>query len=141
MKFSSLVLLLSVVLWPGFILGAEPTSTQPMSLSEAIAGPNAASTRRSILEDPETVNRAIRDLFADDNPLRKLLDIANIKLKVFDSDKPGKQSSVGFTYNFSKDISSYYISKEKASHDALALNLSARGDVAFNRAANPRDFL
>jgi hypothetical protein len=106
-----------------------------------VPGTNAASTRRSILEDPATVNRAVRDLFADDNPLRKLFDVANIKFNVFDSDKPGKQSSLGFSYNFSKDISPYYISKKKAKHDALALSLSARGDVAFNQAANPRDFL
>lgn len=141
MKFRCLVLLLSVLQSPGFLLGAELTHTPTISLRDAVPGTNAASTRRSILEDPATVNRAVRDLFVDDNPLRTLLDAANIKLKVFDSDKPGKQSSLGFSYNFSKDISAYYLSKDKAKHDALALSLSVRGDVAFNQAANPRDFL
>lgn len=144
MKFNCFVLLLSVLLSPSFIVGAELTNTQFASLSEVIPdlpGKNAPSALRSILEDPATLNRAVRDLFVDDNPLRKLFDVANIKLKMFDSDKPGKQTSLGFTYDFSKDISSYYINKEKAKHDALTLSLSARGNVAFNRKANPRDFL
>src|SRR5207247_10489847 len=44
-----------------------------------------------------------------------------------------------FRSDFSRDISPYYISDETAKHDALALNISAKGNVAFDKAANPRD--
>jgi hypothetical protein len=100
-----------------------------------------AELRRAVLEDPDTINKALQNLLTEDNPLRKFIDAANIKFKAFDSDKPGTEKSLGFSYDLRRDISRYHISNEIATNDGLTLNLSAKGNVAFDKAANPRDFL
>src|SRR5437762_1224872 len=99
-----------------------------------------AEMRRAALEDPDTINKTLQTLLAADNPLRKFIDAANIKFKAFDSDKPGTEKSLGFSYDFSRDFSRYYFSNDIASNEGLTFNISAKGNVAFDKAANPRDF-
>lgn len=140
-KFKSFLLLALIVQVSITRLAAQATNADGTNLADVVTGPDAGSVRRSILEDPETINRAVRDLFVDDNPLRKLIDAANIKFKVFDSDKSGKETSLGISYDFSRDINRYYFSNETARNDGLSLNISAKGNVAFDKSANPRDFL
>ena len=118
-------------------LGAEPGSTTSGDALEIID----PKLRRAVLEDPETINKTLQTFLAADNPLKKFLDAANIKFKAFDSDKPGKEKSLGFSYDVNRDFSRYYISDETDRHDGLTFNLSAKGNVAFDKAANPRDFL
>jgi len=122
--------LLSIALLFGFSTGA---------LAETEVNADGMSIKA--LDDPDTINKELQTLVAADNPLRKFIDAANIKFKAFDSDKPGTEKSLGFSYDLSRDFSRYYISNETARNDGLTFNISAKGNVAFDKAANPRDFL
>jgi hypothetical protein len=122
-------------------LRAAPSGNDTIEPNAAFPGADKSNIWRSVLEDPETINKGLQTLLAADNPFKKFLDAANIKFKAFDSDKPGSDKSLGFSYDVNRDFTRYYISDETARHDGLAFNLSAKGDVAFDKAANPRDFL
>jgi hypothetical protein len=119
------------------VVEAEP----PVNAEGTGLGIIPAQFRRTVLEDPDTLNKALQSLIAADNPLRKFVDAANIKFKAFDSDKTGTDKSLGVSYDFSKDFSRYFVSDETARSDGLTFNISAKGNVAFDKAANPRDFL
>jgi hypothetical protein len=73
--------------------------------------------------------------------LEKALDGANVKLKVFDAGEAGQDSSLGFEYSYSRDIAGHAFERQKQRHAGLALNFAADGNVAFDREANPNDFL
>ncbi|WP_345972168.1 hypothetical protein [Sulfurimonas diazotrophicus] len=70
--------------------------------------------------------------------LETMLKGADIKLKVFESDD-NASTSLGFEYEYSRDIAQYAFRSEKATHTGLALNFSASGNVAFEQSANPRN--
>jgi hypothetical protein len=136
--FLSLALLIQL---SSTALPAETAGNATIEPGAAFAGADKSDIWRSVLQDPKTINKTLQTLLAADNPLKKFLDAADIKFKAFDSDKPGKEKSLGFSYDFNRDFTRYYISDETARHDGLSLNLSAKGNVAFDKAANPRDFL
>ena len=96
------------------------------------------------LSDTETMNRMILDYIdtmPKDSALRKLVNSGNIKLKVFDSGSTATGSSLGMSYDYSKDIQRFDFEHKEATINSLVFNLSSTGNIAFNSNLNPSDFL
>ena len=94
----------------------------------------------SFLGDPETLNKYLQDYIRKNNGWRFLRDI-QFRFKTFTTHGQDSLSSLGFSYDFAKDVNKRYFSQEGASVLGQAVSVQARGNVAFGPAANPQDFL
>lgn len=105
-------------------------ASEPLSLDQFL----------SFLGNPETVNKYLEDYLRQDNGWRILRDI-QFQFKTFSTHGRDSLSSLGFSYDFAKDVNKRYFSRQGASVLGQAVSVQARGNVAFDASANPEDFL
>ncbi len=98
----------------------------------------------SVLSDPATLNRALGMLTTADSGWAFLRDI-HFAFKTFETDGAGgsQEAHLGFSYDYSKSIVTSSVGQEcgEACVTALNLRFDAHGNVAFESAVNPRNFL
>jgi hypothetical protein len=92
------------------------------------------------LGDPETLNKYLQDYLQKNNGWRFLRDI-QFRFKTFTTHGRDSLSSLGFSYDFAKDVNKRYFSQEGVNVLGQAVSVQARGNVAFDAGANPQDFL
>ncbi|AHF17023.1 hypothetical protein [Niabella soli] len=95
-----------------------------------------------IIKDPDLYNTLWQDFlkqsYTNKNKKFQFLDDLNIAFKTFQS-KDSTTTSLGFSYDFNFDYAKF-IEKDK-SRISHTLGLSAKGNVAFNKRANPNNLL
>ena len=100
------------------------------------------NTINGIINNPELYNTLwqnfLKQSYISENKKFKFLDDLNIAFKTFQS-KDSSTTALGFTYDFNFDYAKF-IEKDKhrISH---TFGLSAKGNVAFNKKANPNNLL
>ena len=100
------------------------------------------NTINGIIKNPELYNTLwqnfLKQSYISENKKFKFLDDLNIAFKTFQS-KDSSTTALGFTYDFNFDYAKF-IEKDK-NRISHTLGLSAKGNVAFNKKANPNNFL
>jgi len=91
-------------------------------------------------DDPELVNKIFDLPLVKESFLGKLIEDTNLKLKVFEPEEEGKSASLGFSYSYNKNHKSRF-DKESENYSGLDIAFKAKGNVAFDNDANPKDFL
>lgn len=91
-------------------------------------------------KEPDHINKALAPILERSNGLAFLKDI-DFKIKGFE-DKDGK-SGLGFSYDYTKtnELTDYVYNADKNFTTGMSWVFSARGNVAFDSAINPADFL
>jgi hypothetical protein len=123
---------------------AQSDSAQPVDSTIALLrklGASAGLLRQTwmhALEDPETLNLVLQQLFADDR--WRLLKDLNLRFDTFASDA-GDARGLGLSYAYAKTIKRDDLINRGAHQAGLAFTLNAAGNIAFKRSINPRDFL
>lgn len=89
---------------------------------------------------PDTLNQTLAKFIERDNGFAFLKDI-DFKLKLFEV--KDANSALGFSYDYkkTKTLEDYKYSADSDVTLGWVWQISAKGNVAFDRAANPRDFL
>ncbi len=105
-------------------------ASKPLSLDQFL----------SFLGNPETLNKYLEEYLRENNGWRILRDI-QFQFKTFSTHGQDSLSSLGFSYDFAKDINKRYFSRQGSSVLGQAVSVQARGNVAFDASANPEDFL
>lgn len=100
------------------------------------------NTINGIIKNPELYNTLwqnfLKQSYISKNNKFKFFNDLNIAFKTFQS-KDSSTTSLGFTYDFDFDYAKY-IEKDKHRISHI-FSLSAKGNVAFNKKANPGNFL
>ncbi|NCS89791.1 MAG: hypothetical protein GW789_13795 [Ignavibacteria bacterium] len=94
----------------------------------------------SSLNDAETINQSVKEIFLDEKPWA-LLNGLSVSLKTFQSVTPESANALGFSYEYQKDMQRYFLEKEGTTTSGISLSLSANGNVAFIEELNPNNFL
>jgi hypothetical protein len=71
----------------------------------------------------------------------RLLSGLNLEFKTFKVGGSDSSSSFGLGYSYARDLTQNRIRATGANQTGMALSVNARGDIAFERRANPNDFL
>lgn len=100
------------------------------------------NTLNGIIKNPGLYNTLWQNFFKQsyksENKKFKFLNDLNISFKTFQS-KDSSTTSLGFVYDFNFDYAKFIEKREhRISH---TFGLSAKGNVAFNKDANPNNFL
>ncbi len=91
-----------------------------------------------VLGDPATINKILqRELAKGPALLRNL----NVSFKTFKAADTDSITGLGLAYSFARNITDNQFSSKGATQAGFSLSLQAQGDVAFERALNPNDFL
>jgi hypothetical protein len=90
------------------------------------------------LEDPETLNPILQELFADDR--WRLLKDLNLRFVSFEANRADVRG-LGLAYEYAKTLKRENLIDRGTHQASLAFVLNAAGNVAFDRDINPRDFL
>ena len=109
-------------------------------LRDLVGGTLSLKEFTSYLGDPETLNKYLEEYLQKDNGWRFLKDI-QFRFKTFSTHGQDSLSSLGFSYDFAKDVNKRYFNHEGANVLGQAVSVQARGNVAFDPGANPQDFL
>ena len=90
--------------------------------------------------EPDYINDALNSIVERSNGLAFLKDI-DFKMKTFEA-KDG-ENGLGFSYNYHKtnQLTEYQFNIDKNLTTGMSWNVSATGNVAFDSAINPADFL
>ena len=115
-------------------------STKQGLLAQLRGLPASAEALKKLLEDPETLNRALQLLLNGKPGKWQLLKDLNLKFATFEAEKSGARG-LGLTYDYSRSIKHEDIATKSANYTSLGFDLDASGNVSFQRAINPRDFL
>jgi hypothetical protein len=97
---------------------------------------------RTSLEDPATLNKVLASYLEKDSGLAFLKDV-NFRFKAFEPRDPSGQTSIGFSYDYSKSVVDGEWGGGCGASCARGydFSFSARGNVAFDSGRNPDDFL
>ncbi len=148
MKKLYLNLIILILSLAGGFLNAQQVSDKQINDLVTVLKANNKSEEdiktilNGIIKDPELYNALwqnfIKQSYISENNKFKFLNDLNIAFKTFQS-KDSATTSLGFTYDFNFDYAKF-IEKEnhRVSH---TFGLSAKGNVAFNKDANPNNFL
>ena len=94
------------------------------------------TTKRRLLEDPETANELLLGLLGDGGG--GFLDALGIEIKVIDLDDG--ESTLGIAYDYAESLVSQP-SEETTKYETWELELVARGTIAFEEDVNPENLL
>jgi hypothetical protein len=109
-------------------------------LSRVSADPLEVRTAfKEALGDPQLLNRVLQKLLSGSEG-HEILKGLQVEFKTFNADN-GNATGLGLSYEYAKEIKRQELSNRVASQSGLAFSLNAQGNVAFERAINPRDFL
>jgi hypothetical protein len=117
------------------------------ALIETLAlAPGARQALRASLDDPDTLNQALDALKEpafgrDGKGLGGILSALNMRFKAFDTQGVAGGSALGLTYAYDKAMMGHELDRSAGYPLSLTVNLHAKGDVAFDAAKNPNDFL
>ncbi|RYY02131.1 MAG: hypothetical protein EOO53_13925 [Gammaproteobacteria bacterium] len=91
-------------------------------------------------KEPDYINKALNLIIERSNGLAFLKDI-DFKIKTFESKTD--ENGFGFSYNYNKTnpLTAYSYNPDQHVTTGMAWNFSAKGNVAFDSAINPEDFL
>ena len=104
------------------LVGAVSAAAQPTNLNDGID---------NLLSNPEKLNTALAKAW-DKNPL-------GLKFKLMQVE--GGEDTLGISYDLAFDIKDLLLDgSEKFNHE-LGLDFSTSGNIAFDQAANPQDFI
>lgn len=128
-------------------LAAPAARAQPQSLGSqaevlAALGLSTEEIRREVrrrLADPEVLNAALDRVLAGTGG-SPLLAGLQVRFATFEAEE-GDERGLGLTYSYSRSIKRDLFGDTTATARGLDLSVSAAGNVAFERRANPRDFL
>lgn len=109
-------------------------------LAGGVAHPLSLDEFSSFLGNPETLNKYLEEYLRRNNGWRILRDI-QFQFKTFSTHGKDSLSSLGFGYDFAKDINKRYFSSQGSNVLGQAVSVRARGNVAFDADANPEDLL
>jgi hypothetical protein len=94
---------------------------------------------QKLLQDPETLNKILKEDISADTKWKFLKDI-NFNFKTIKS-SGDSASTLGFSYAYSKDIKKINLGSDSVSATGLMFSLDSKGNVSFDPAINPADFL
>jgi hypothetical protein len=115
---------------------SEFSSEYLKSLEAGGTSPQAVIS--NALEQPDTINKVLNDSLKTDTGWQFLKDL-NLKFKTFQANDGTE--SLGFNYNFSKDIKKKLLSDDNSSQSGYAISINLEGNVAFDEQTNPTNFL
>jgi hypothetical protein len=92
------------------------------------------------LEDPETFNHLLDRLAGSGGTGWRLLQDLHLKFKTFEAEDADARG-LGFSYGFDKVVQQQVFDTAGTAFTGLDFHLQASGNVAFESAINPRDFL
>ncbi|HSB53891.1 MAG TPA: hypothetical protein VLD58_06020 [Gemmatimonadales bacterium] len=95
---------------------------------------------KDLLGDPETLNWALDRLLKGKAGRWQLLKDLNLRFATFQAEKSDARG-LGLSYDYSRSIKHEEIATKSANYTALGFDLSAAGNISFDRRINPRDFL
>ena len=93
-----------------------------------------------VQDDPELANKIFDLPLAKESFLGKLIEDTNLKLKAFESDDEGESASLGFSYSYAKNRKLRF-DEQSVNYSGLDISFKAKGNIAFDKDANPNDFL
>jgi hypothetical protein len=104
-----------------------------------LASEDVRGALREVLEDPATLNSLLDIVAPRQGGWRLLqgLDLGFTTFEVDDSDLRG----LGLEYDYQRTVKQEELGRSDAGLTTLNLDLSAAGNIAFDREINPRDFL
>jgi hypothetical protein len=100
----------------------------------------SAAQFSDLLGNPETLNKYLGMVAGDDEGWRFLKDI-KFRFKTFSTKGDDSLSSLGFSYQFAKDVNLRSLTNDGPTIIGQAVSVRAQGNVAFDPSANPKDFL
>jgi len=101
-------------------------------------GSSPQSVISNALEQPDTINKVLIDSLKTDSGWQFLKDI-NLKFETFQANDGTE--SLGFNYNFSKDIEKHLYSADNTSQSGYSVSIKLEGNIAFDEQTNPTNFL
>ena len=126
--------------------GAEPAG-ETIEEAKSLSGLDLVEKADSLIaaiqaESPDTINAVIQPLLTEpfkgaSAPLRFLRDI-QFRIKGFDNGEG--ETGLGFSYAYERAFAPAYLATDRQTR-GLQLDLRAAGNVAFEKAFNPEDFL
>jgi hypothetical protein len=112
--------------------------------NNGIATPNTAGGSDATLHDlgdPEAISSVVNSYILQDSGLAFFKDI-NFKLKVFHENSSDNATSLGFSYDYQKSLNNVTLPVTRSDMArGLDLSFKASGNVAFDSAINPENFL
>jgi len=123
---------LSVCSIQGFLTrhAADTTDAAFKAAAAAIAG--------AAHGEPQAVNKVLNGCLGGPS---RLLSGLNLEFKTFKVGGSDSGSSFGLGYSYARDLTQNRVRTTGANQTGMALSVNARGDIAFERRANPNDFL
>ncbi len=88
--------------------------------------------------EPEAINKVLNGCLGGPS---RLLTGLNLEFKTFKVGGSDSGSSFGLGYKYARDLTQNRVRASGPNQTGMALSVNARGDIAFERRANPSDFL
>ena len=138
------LLLTCPALFGGAVAPQAPTAMSDSSLTTIVEGLDkrklpVGEAIRAGLENPETLNEIVRVVLQGKKP-QSLLDGLNLEFTTLKA-RDSARSTLGLAYEYQRTIKRQDFQTRAANETGLLLDLSAQGNIAFDRSINPRDFL
>jgi hypothetical protein len=80
-------------------------------------------------------------LLQKSNAFFGIINDLHLKFKVFDTTSAGQDAALGLEYSYDKAVMGHTLRSNTPDPISMSFNVSARGNVAFDRDENPDDFL
>ena len=98
----------------------------------------AGAIAEAVHGEPEALNKVLNGCLGGPS---RLLSGLNLEFKTFKVGGSDSGSSFGLGYSYARDLTQNRVRATGANQTGMALSVNARGDIAFERRANPNDFL
>lgn len=121
--------------------GAQDTTAVVPTLATATTALGVSPrTLRELLEDPETLNAALQQLLHGQHAPWQLLRNLDVRFLTFET-QDGERQGLGLAYDYDQAIKRQLLAQHAARVTSLDMRLVANGNLAFDRAENPTNFL
>jgi hypothetical protein len=107
---------------------------------EGLSAGDLEAKLKEAIGDPETLNKVLQRFVEGPGERWRLLKDLHLQFKSFNADE-GNEAGLGLSYQYAKEIKRQELSETSASQKGLTFSFAAEGNVAFEEAINPRDFL
>ncbi len=147
LKFYFVLLLCLLFAFPVFAQEEAQSLGQLIDFIEKTTGMSKEEIKSEIseminqkLSDTKTLNKVVQKYAIDKAGFRFLKDV-NFEFKTFSENRSDGIAALGFGYSYAKDLKQNFFAESAARSSGLSFSFQTEGNVAFNRALNPKDFL